>query len=322
MPPKRKKSLLDPSTESPIPDDNFDVASIASVPSTASATPIKPKAKKPKIEKAEKNEKVKATPKAKTSAKEKAPAKDKEGKDSKGKVVAKDVKEVKEVKETKETKVIGKDGKEKVKAVTGDEAQEVLMEYLIRENRPFSAGDVSGNLHGKVTKTLTDKLLKELSNSGLINGKGTNGDGKGSQWVYWALQSPSTLSPEELAAMDLEIENLRAKIPELRMDVKKLNIKLGGLQKELGVAELKERIEKLEEEKREKEGRLRGLKEGGVKVVRKEEVERVGKELSYWGRMRGVRKRGFLNVEGVLLEGMGREEIWERAGIEGDEEEG
>ncbi|KAF7854695.1 hypothetical protein EAF04_010264 [Stromatinia cepivora] len=320
MPPKRKKSLLDLSTKSPVPDDNFDVASIASLPSTASATPIKPKAKKPKIEKAEKIEKVKATPKVKTSVKEKAPAKDKEGKDSKGKIIAKDAKEVKETKETKETKVIGKDGKEKVKAVTGDEAQEVLMEYLIRENRPFSAGDVSGNLHGRVTKTLTDKLLKELSNSGLINGKGTNGDGKGSQWVYWALQSPSSLSPEELAAMDLEIENLRAKTPELRMDVKKLNMKLAGLEKELGVAELKERIEKLEEGKREKEMKLERLRKGGVKVVRKEEVERVGKELGYWGRMRGVRKRGFLNVEGVLLEGMGREEIWERAGIEGDEE--
>ncbi|APA13463.1 predicted protein [Sclerotinia sclerotiorum 1980 UF-70] len=325
MPPKRKKSLLDPPTESSIPDDNFDVSSIASLPSTASATPIKPKSKKPKVEKTEKSEKVKATSKAKTSVKEKVLAKDKEGKESKGKVGAKDGKEVKdtkEIKETKEAKLIGKDGKEKVKAVTGDEAQEVLMEYLIRENRPFSAGDVSGNLHGKVTKTLTDKLLKELSNSGLINGKGTNGDGKGSQWVYWALQSPSTLSPEELAAMDTEIENLRARIPELRMDVKKLNIKLGGLEKELGIGELKERIERLEEGKREKEERLRGLREGGVKVVKKEEVERVARELSYWGRMRGIRKRGFLNAEGVLLEGMGREEIWERAGIEGDEEEG
>lgn len=145
MPPKRKKSLVERATESPIPDDNFDVASVASIPSTASATPVKPKAKRPKVEKAEKVDKVKAPAKTKAVAKEKALPKDKEdkrdGKDVKAKVVAKEI---------KDTKGIGKDGKEKVKAVTGDEAQEVLMQYLTRENRPFSAGDVSGNLHGKV----------------------------------------------------------------------------------------------------------------------------------------------------------------------------
>ncbi|KAF7937071.1 hypothetical protein BELL_0092g00210 [Botrytis elliptica] len=317
MPPKRKKSLVESSTESPTPDDNFDVASVASIPSTASATPVKPKAKKPKVEKGEKVEKVKAPPKTKASIKEKAPLKDKE---AKGKGLIKEVKETKENKETKDTKVIGKDGKEKVKAVTGDEAQEVLLEYLSRENRPFSAGDISGNLHGKVTKTLTDKLLKELCNSGLINGKGTNGDGKGSQWVYWALQDPnSSLSPEQLAEMDSQIEDLQGRLPELKMDARKLTIQLAGMKKEMGVQELKDEIERLEEGKREKEERLRGLREGR-EVVRKEEVERVEREFTYWGKMRGVRKRGFEGVEGMLLEGMSKEDVWEKAGIEGDGE--
>ncbi|KAM0187571.1 hypothetical protein ACHAPC_003924 [Botrytis cinerea] len=319
MPPKRKKSLVDSSAESPTPDDNFDVASIASIPSTASATPVKSKAKKPKVEKGEKVEKAKAPPKAKASIKEKVPLKDKE---VKGKGVVKEVKETKENKEAKDTKVIGKDGKEKIKAVTGDEAQEVLLEYLSRENRPFSAGDISGNLHGKVTKTLTDKLLKELCNSGLINGKGTNGDGKGSQWVYWALQDPnSSLSPEQLAEMDSQIQDLHGRLPELKMDGRRLNLQLAGMKKEMGVLELKDRIERLEEKKREKEERLGVLREG-KEVVRKEEVERVERDFAYWGKMRGVRKRGFEGVEGMLLEGMSREDIWEKAGIEGDGEEG
>ncbi|QSZ28596.1 hypothetical protein DSL72_003095 [Monilinia vaccinii-corymbosi] len=309
MPPKRKKSLVDCAAESSALDDNFDVASVSSIPSTASATPVKSKAKKPRADKADKFEKVKAPPKAKALAKEKEDKK--ESKDAKAKVPAK---------EPKETKVIGKDGKEKIKAVTGDEAQEVLIEYLTRENRPFSAGDVSGNLHGKVTKTLTDKLLKELANSGLINGKGTNGDGKGSQWVYWPLQDPSSsLSPEDLANMDTEIEDLRARMPELKMEVKKVGLKLAGLKSEMGVSELNERIEKLEEGKREKEARLRALEDGGTQVVKKEEVDRVGREFTYWSKMRAIRKKGFLAVEGMLLEGMSREDIWEKAGLEGDE---
>ena len=44
----------------------------------------------------------------------------------------------------------GKDGKEKVKAVTGDEAVEVMKRYLKEQNRPYSATEVSANLHGKV----------------------------------------------------------------------------------------------------------------------------------------------------------------------------
>ncbi|RAL60638.1 hypothetical protein DID88_009956 [Monilinia fructigena] len=250
MPPKRKKSLIDCSTEPPAQDDNFDVASIASVPSTASATPIKPKAKRPKVEKADKVEKVKAPSKAKAQSKEKAFPKEKEDK------------EIKDVK----TKV---GWERKVKAVTGDEAQEVLVEYLTRENRPFSAGDVSGNLHGKVTKTLTDKTPKRTCQC-------------------WSHQWK------------------RAKMPELKMEVKKLGIKLAGLKSEIGVQELRDRIEKLEEEKKEKERRLEALKNGGAKVVKKEEVDRVGREFTYWLKMKGIRKRGFLAVEGMLLEGMSR----------------
>ena len=82
----------------------------------------------------------------------------------------------------------GKEGKEKGKAVNGQEAIEVMMKYLKEQNRPYSATEISGNLHGKVTKTVADKLLKEMDASGLIMAKATNGTNKGSQWVFWAKQ--------------------------------------------------------------------------------------------------------------------------------------
>jgi 26S proteasome regulatory subunit (ATPase 3-interacting protein) len=40
---------------------------------------------------------------------------------------------------------------EKVKAVTGDAAVQLIVEYLKAQNRPFSATEVSANLHGKVS---------------------------------------------------------------------------------------------------------------------------------------------------------------------------
>jgi 26S proteasome regulatory subunit (ATPase 3-interacting protein) len=128
MPPKRKSSHL--STDgTPAPADEHSISS-----SSATNTPIKPTAAVPKPKKVKvEKEKVKAAPKGKAiSAKDKDKDKDnaKEG--------------------ATEKKTLDKNGKDKVKAVTGDEATEVLLEYLRRENRPFSAGDVSGNLHGKV----------------------------------------------------------------------------------------------------------------------------------------------------------------------------
>ena len=46
----------------------------------------------------------------------------------------------------------------------------------------------------QVTKTVADKILKEMENNGQIMGKSTKGkdkDGKdiaGSQWVFWCVQ--------------------------------------------------------------------------------------------------------------------------------------
>src|SRR5450432_1670586 len=60
---------------------------------------------------------------------------------------------------------------------------ELIISYLKSQNRPYSATDISSNLHNKVTKTRTDKLLKEIFERNEIGGKVS-----GKQWVYWCLQ--------------------------------------------------------------------------------------------------------------------------------------
>jgi 26S proteasome regulatory subunit (ATPase 3-interacting protein) len=40
---------------------------------------------------------------------------------------------------------------DKIKPATGDEAMELIAEYLKAQNRPYSATEVSANLHGKVS---------------------------------------------------------------------------------------------------------------------------------------------------------------------------
>lgn len=111
-------------------DEDEDASSLASEvlkPKTAKAKITKPKTDKPKTEKV-KVEKVKkeVAKKEKVDGEKvkKEPAKKDTGKD--------------------------KDSKEKVKAVNGEEAIQLMLAYLKEQNRPYSATEVSANLHGKV----------------------------------------------------------------------------------------------------------------------------------------------------------------------------
>jgi 26S proteasome regulatory subunit, ATPase 3, interacting protein len=114
--------------------------------STTSELPavLKPKTEKAKVEKV-KSDKAKTT-KPKSEKTEKAKAVKKEA----GEKVKKEKAEgdgagsggKKDVKEGKG---------EKFKAVNGEEAIEIMGRYLREQNRPYSATEISANLHGKVS---------------------------------------------------------------------------------------------------------------------------------------------------------------------------
>ena len=70
------------------------------------------------------------------------------------------------------------------KPTTSDtKACTLILTYLITQNRPYSATEISSNLHNAVTKARTDKLLKEMFERGEIAGKAS-----GKQWVFWGVQ--------------------------------------------------------------------------------------------------------------------------------------
>ncbi|KAH9222245.1 Tat binding protein 1-interacting protein-domain-containing protein [Leptodontidium sp. 2 PMI_412] len=289
----------------------------ASTTSTDLPSVLKPKTEKAKVEKAPKSDKPKvAKPKAVKKEKEKFDSEG-GGEDGEGKVGGK-IGRSEGTKGEGGGKTEGKDGKEKVKPVTGEEAMELIAAYLKMQNRPYSATEVSLNLHGKVTKTVADKLLKEMEQNGQIKGKASK-SGTGGQWVFWSIQDPAdSASPEELAAMDISITTLRDTIPSLKSTLKTHTIKLSTLRSAPTTFELASDVERIRSENQAKSEKLRGLKEGIVKTVTTEEVEKVEKDLMYWGNKRLIRRRAFENLEGVLRDGMSKEDIWEKAGIEGD----
>ncbi|RKF64580.1 Homologous-pairing protein 2 [Golovinomyces cichoracearum] len=212
-----------------------------------------------------------------------------------------------------------KDVKEKVVTLHGDEAMDLMMNYLREQNRPYSVTEISANLHGKVSKSVADKLLKEMSESGKINAKSTRGNEKGSQWIFWALQDTTdNANSEELNCMDDKIQDLKDAIKELKINLKSTTKKLESIKSTPTSAELAANVERLREENKSKMQRLEGYKNGQIKVVTKEEVSKVQNDFLYWTTKRLARKRAFHCLEDYFIESKPREELWEEAGIEED----
>lgn len=75
---------------------------------------------------------------------------------------------------------------------------------------------------------------------------------------------------------------------------------------------LRESVQNLQARKQESEERIRVLRSGSIKPVSKEEKEAAEKEWRRWKRAREARKRGFLDLEGMLLDSgvMNKQELW------------
>ncbi|POS83928.1 hypothetical protein EPUL_004259 [Erysiphe pulchra] len=213
----------------------------------------------------------------------------------------------------------GKEVKEKVSALHGDEAMELMLKYLKDQNRPYSATEISANLHGKVGKTVADKLLKEMGDIGKIKSKSTRGNEKGSQWIFWALQDDTdNIGPEELSQMDEEIKEMKENVKEMKIKLKANAKSLETLKNTPTTKKLIDNIENLRIENKSKKERLQEYRSGENKMVTREEMSKVDKELIYWTKKQLARKRAFQCLEDLMLETKTREELWEEAGIEED----
>ncbi|EUC43680.1 hypothetical protein COCMIDRAFT_38412 [Bipolaris oryzae ATCC 44560] len=146
---------------------------------------------------------------------------------------------------------------------SANEAADMVLLYLRKQNRPYSAIDVSANLHNKVTKAAAAKILKDLHEQKLIEGRTA-----GKQIVYHALQDAAdTCTTEQLAALETEIANLRAQTAALNATAKTLRCTLASVTSTLSTADLIANVDSLEKEKAEIEKRLDGLRKGKARMV-------------------------------------------------------
>lgn len=76
-----------------------------------------------------------------------------------------------------------KDAADKEAKLTPEQSTAVILDYLRKQNRPFSATDISTNLKNRVTKAAAAKLLKDMHERNEIEGRAA-----GKQWVYHTIQ--------------------------------------------------------------------------------------------------------------------------------------
>ena len=72
---------------------------------------------------------------------------------------------------------------EKEAKLTPEQSAALVLDYLRKQNRPYSATDISTNLKNRITKAAAAKLLKDIHERHEIDGRAA-----GKQLVYHAIQ--------------------------------------------------------------------------------------------------------------------------------------
>ncbi|PUU74905.1 Tat binding protein 1-interacting protein-domain-containing protein [Tuber borchii] len=209
--------------------------------------------------------------------------------------------------------------KEKKEQVTGDQASSLVLEYLRQQNRPYSAIEISANLHNAVTKPTATKILKELDERGEIEGRAS-----GKQVVYHIIQvrplvpnleitddliiiglkDPKDLaSPEELKVMDMETEAVKQEIGGLKAELRALHSTLNTLKAAPTTASLRETVALLEAEIQNFQVQLEPLRSSAVKPVPVEEKAAISNEHTRLQKILKGRKNQFKEFWDTICDG-------------------
>ncbi|KAI0955557.1 hypothetical protein AcV7_006191 [Taiwanofungus camphoratus] len=122
----------------------------------------------------------------------------------------------------------------KVPVLKGQEAEDKVLEYIKRMNRPFGAVDVSANLKGAVPKTATQKILVTLAEKGELVQKTY-----GKTTFFVANQANLEDMPaEKLAALEAQYKTMEEENKVLMTEVKAASAELAKLRNTPTDAEL------------------------------------------------------------------------------------
>ncbi|WWC85760.1 uncharacterized protein L201_000626 [Kwoniella dendrophila CBS 6074] len=192
----------------------------------------------------------------------------------------------------------------KEKQVKGDEAEEMVLNYMKETNRPFANADVSANLKNRVPKAAAVKVLATLAEKGQLTVKPY-----GKQLIYLYNQSLlDVLDPAALASVDAEIKETKDELEEKRKLLKNLQSELASKEALPKTKDLSFEIKRIQAENEitlKALSPFRGTADGeaAVNPLSAEETKKIDVEFAKWRKEWVDRRRVYKDLLGMLTEG-------------------
>lgn len=192
-----------------------------------------------------------------------------------------------------------------------------ISEYLMDQNRPFSANDILSNMHLDCGKTAFTRALDILVSNGKVKEKAY-----GKQKVYFINQDLFNDSENnDLQSMDAQIAELTNTYNKMLKEIKNLETKLAGLDNSLTTEKAEAELAAVKAEIPALENKLKTLqsKSGTIDLNEKktlcEKKEKIMKEYQR-------RKRLANNIVDAILEGYpkSKKQLLEELGVETDDD--
>ncbi|XP_071966133.1 homologous-pairing protein 2 homolog isoform X2 [Antedon mediterranea] len=197
------------------------------------------------------------------------------------------------------------------------EAANAILEYLNKQNRPYSGTDIFSNLHQKYGKTSVVRSCEELAKEGNIIEKIY-----GKQKVYCCDQKKlPNVDENELKEMDEKIKQLDEKLKTSRDHCREKERVLSGLNSSISTKNAKDKIAEITQKIKSGSEKLEKLKSAGNHVTEKEKeviYKTHSENMKHWRK----RKRMTTDIIDAILEGYpkNKKTLHEEIGIETDEE--
>ncbi|KAJ2327618.1 hypothetical protein GGH92_010016, partial [Coemansia sp. RSA 2673] len=178
-----------------------------------------------------------------------------------------------------------------------DSEEKAVLDYLLKTNRPYSANDISSQLHGLVSPAQAKKVLNDLADEEKIQRKAN-----GKQQIFFATQTNIDVPSVEEAEEEEDLIRQRSeRADRLKEENRALASRLQVLTSALTDDQIRERIAKLSLEIKDNEERLAQLRSG--EVISPAERSKIEKEHATMLKSWLARKRIFKSISDTIAEG-------------------
>ncbi|TDL25756.1 TBPIP-domain-containing protein [Rickenella mellea] len=212
-----------------------------------------------------------------------------------------------------------KDIAEKVAVLKGKDAEDRVLAYLKKMNRPFGAVDVCANLKGAVPKATTQKILMALAEKGEVTQKAY-----GKSTFFVAKQEQLEDMPaEKIKSLEAEQKLIEEEIKIIEADVKAAAAELSKIQRMPTDAELGSQIEQAESSVTKAMRHLEPLR-AGTPLISPSELTQLDTDWMKWRAEWTARRKVFKSLWDLVTDSLPPQDsadLAEDLGIEVDSTE-